>query len=427
MNTLERIDPRELGRRLKIARTAARITQEQAAHRAALARTTLVAIEQGDRRVAAEELVGLCGLYNVEPGRLLRQETIHADLALQFRSTGSVNDAELLATLPLLQDLAARYVELEKQLGKPLAPAYPAPSGLREGNVDEQAEDSAAELRSHLGIGNTPIPDVLALLESELRIRVFVVPLNSRISGAYAHHPALDACILINANHPRTRQNWTAAHELGHFMSDRHTVEVMECDMPEDHGARAVPDHETTARHDRAPQPGPLPQGEGEQGRRAFHGSPSRNERFANAFASAFLMPAGAVRKRYRETCRHEGKFSARNLVYLASTFHVSPPAMSMRLERLGLFAKGTYEMLKQRGFFQSMANTVLGATELPAEKPAFLPRYTLIALEACEQALISEGELAKMLRIGRIEAREIMDSLTDFSEKVSEPELACA
>ncbi|TAN49219.1 MAG: hypothetical protein EPN21_12695, partial [Methylococcaceae bacterium] len=40
-----------------------------------------------------------------------------------------------------------------------------------------------------------------------------------------------------------------------------------------DHGAHAVPDIERHARHDRSPHPGPLPEGEGEQGRRDFYGA----------------------------------------------------------------------------------------------------------------------------------------------------------
>lgn len=44
---------------------------------------------------------------------------------------------------------------------------------------------------------------------------------------------------------------------------------------PNGHGARAVPDHETTARHDRSPHPSPLPKGEGDQCCRDFHGNSS--------------------------------------------------------------------------------------------------------------------------------------------------------
>ena len=387
MNAINRIDSRELGRRLRIARTSAQFTQEQAANKIGMSRTTLVSIERGDRRVSPEELVGLCGVFGIEPGRLLRTDTVHADLAVQFRSALAHDDADALAVLPILQDLASRYVELEKQLGRPLEPAYPAVYRLHGGSLEEQAEDLARDLRSHIGIGSSPIPDVLALVESELRIRLFIVPLASKISGAYTWHTALDACILVNANHARNRQHWTAAHELGHFMTNRDSVEILE-DNPINH---------------------------------------SRDDRFANLFAEAFLMPGSTVRKRYWEVCEDQGKFSARSLMYLASTFHVSAFAMSLRLEKLGLVAKGTAEMLKQRGVFQSLSKTAFGTIETVTEKITALPRHSLIILEAYEKELITEGELAKMLRIGRIEARELVDSLASYSEVQDEKEFICA
>ena len=383
MNPVNKLEPCELGRRLRIARASAQYTQEQAARHIGLARTTLVAIERGDRRVSPEELVSLCRFYNVEPGRLLRPEALHTDLAVQFRSAVAHDDTEALAVIPILQSLASRYVELETQLGRPLEPAYPAVYHLHGGSLEEQAEDLAMDLRSHLGIGNSPIPDVLALVESELRIRLFVVPLASKISGAYTWHAALDACMLINANHARNRQHWTAAHELGHFMTNRESVEILE---------------ENTINH-------------------------QREDRFANLFAESFLMPGGSVRKRYREVCETQGKFSARSLMYLSSAFHVAPSAMSLRLEKLGLFTKGTYEMLKQRGVFRMLAKTALGEGENTIGQAVTLPRYTVIALEAYDRELISEGELSKMLRIGRVEARELIDSLASIAELEDERE----
>jgi Zn-dependent peptidase ImmA (M78 family) len=245
-------------------------------------------------------------------------------------------------------------------------------SRLHNGSLDEQAEDLARELRGYIGIGNSPIPDVLALIESELRIRLFLVPIPATISGAYTWHEALGACILINSNHAKTRQNWTAAHELGHFMTNRDSVEVL-AESPINH---------------------------------------SREDRFANLFAEAFLMPGNAVRRRYWDIFEADGKFSTRSLMYLAATFHVSTKAMGLRLEKLGLVSKGTTEMLEARGVLQSLAKTALGTQDRETCDMSSLPRYTMIALEAYEKELISEGELAKMLRIGRIEVRELIDSL---------------
>ena len=56
MNTLgSHISSEELGERLRIAREAARVTQADAAEAINVARTTLVAMEQGQRRVRIDE------------------------------------------------------------------------------------------------------------------------------------------------------------------------------------------------------------------------------------------------------------------------------------------------------------------------------------------------------------------------------------
>jgi Zn-dependent peptidase ImmA (M78 family)/DNA-binding XRE family transcriptional regulator len=385
MRQLERVDPVELGRRLKAARGSARVTQEQAAERIGAARTTVVAIERGDRRLSPEELLGLCDLYQTSVGRLLRPDAVHVDLAVQFRRLQGVSaDRDALDATRILHELAARYVELERDLGRPLEPAYPPVWRLSRGQLPEQAEDAAMDLRGRLGLGHFPIPDVLGLIETELRIRLFIVPLPSSVSGAYAFHEALDACIMVNAHHAATRQAWTAAHELGHFQTDRHNGEVLE-----DNGS---------------------------EGPAADH--------FANLFAAAFLMPAAAVRARYRDMCEEQGKFSARSLVYLARSFYVAPEAMARRLEQLRLFKKGTFDALRMSGLDSSAVRRMVGESSAP-EQPRLLPRYTLIALEAYEKELISEGELARMLRIGRIEARELVDSLNAFWEPLDEVHVA--
>jgi DNA-binding XRE family transcriptional regulator len=53
------IDPVTLGARLKSARETAGLTQNQVADELSIARTTVVAIEKGERRVKPTELVAL--------------------------------------------------------------------------------------------------------------------------------------------------------------------------------------------------------------------------------------------------------------------------------------------------------------------------------------------------------------------------------
>jgi Zn-dependent peptidase ImmA (M78 family) len=239
--------------------------------------------------------------------------------------------------------------------------------------VEEQAEDLALDLRHRLGLGLAPIGDILALAESELGIRVFVRPLHSSISGLFAFDPAVGPCIMINAKHPPERQAQTAAHEIGHFLTTRSSPDVVE-------------------------QEGPVT---------------SREERFVIHFALAFLMPATALRRRFRDFTAGTGKFSPRHLILMAHDFKVSSEAMCRRLEGLRLLPEGTFDSLKDRGFAIEAAKKAIGDLP-PIERSQAPPRLMLLATDAYQKGLLSEGQLCEMLAIDRVGLREHLDLFGD-------------
>lgn len=61
----------ELGRRIRDAREAAGLTQEDLAQRVALSRASVANIERGNQRVALHQFVELAQALGVEPVRLL--------------------------------------------------------------------------------------------------------------------------------------------------------------------------------------------------------------------------------------------------------------------------------------------------------------------------------------------------------------------
>ena len=62
-HVLETIDPRGLGQRLQEARKARGITQQDVADSLSVARTTITALEKGERRIRPDELIQLAKLY----------------------------------------------------------------------------------------------------------------------------------------------------------------------------------------------------------------------------------------------------------------------------------------------------------------------------------------------------------------------------
>jgi len=60
---LDQLSAEEIGNRLRLARDAAKLKQSEVAEKLDIARTTLVAIEQGQRRARVDEIRRLARLY----------------------------------------------------------------------------------------------------------------------------------------------------------------------------------------------------------------------------------------------------------------------------------------------------------------------------------------------------------------------------
>ena len=375
--TLHDIDAVDVGARLRGAREAAGLTQTDAAADLRVARTTLVAMEQGRRRVRTDELQKLARLYGTSVNAVLRREAVHVDLVPRFRKLSTANDEAAERAARLLTDLVCAEVELENLLGVTRTRNYPPARPLLSGDVRLQAENDAIELRQWLGLGLAPVRDVMCLLELDLGVHVYVRPLDSRVSGLFAYEDGVGACILLNAKHPRERQAQTGVHELGHLTSRRQTPDVCRSDQHDD----------------------------------------SREERYANAFGRAFLTPARTVTVRFQDVIAGASRFTRRHVILLAHAFGVSREAMVRRLQELRLVKPGTWDWFEANGgITDEQAREVLGepGTVDPSSRDAQQPvsfRLGLLAAEAHHRELLSEGQLARLLRLDRVELRKILDA----------------
>src|SRR5579872_4516574 len=279
LSVLENRSSKDIGERLRAARSNAGLTQQKAADDLKLARTTLIAIEKGDRRVRPDEFRDMVNLYGISVNTFFQSESPLVDFIPRFRALSGATNQAATEAARLLSDLAIAEVELERILGMPLRTDYPPERPIGSGDVRELAEDAALDTRQRLGLGLYPINDIVSLLELEVGIRVFVRPLPSgSISGLFVFDQMIGACMLLNRNHPRERRALTAAHEYAHFLSTRQQPDIL-----------SEPTH--------SPQ--------------------SREEKFATAFAMALMMPAAAIRRRFEDLRRQAGRFSPRHLILL--------------------------------------------------------------------------------------------------------------
>ncbi|OJU40901.1 MAG: transcriptional regulator [Alphaproteobacteria bacterium 65-37] len=375
----EEITANELGERLRLARESAKVTQAAAGEALEVARTTIVAIEQGQRRPRLDELQRFAALYGVSVNNLMRREAVQIDLKPRFRRTAEA-DADVEAAADLLTVLVQAELELENLLGVRRARNDPPERPLLPGNVAVQAEQDAAELRQWLGIGMAPIHDIMSVLELQLGARVFVRRLPAKISGLYAYDERAGACIMLNAAHPRNRRAQTGAHELGHFTSARRSPDALHAKSPES----------------------------------------SREERYAIAFARAFLTPARAVMTMFKEITAGATQLTRRHIILLAHAFGVSREALVRRLEELDLAKVGTWDwFMHNGGITDEQERQVLGeavgtdAAQADAGRPVSM-RLTLLVGEAWAKGLLSEGQIARLLKLDRIEVRELIDAYED-------------
>jgi Zn-dependent peptidase ImmA (M78 family)/DNA-binding XRE family transcriptional regulator len=379
-HVLETIDPKVVGRRLQDARKARGLTQQDVANELGIARTTVTAIEQGERRVRPEELIQLARLYGREVSDLVREREVVEDFIVQFRTAiaqAGRQQTELSRAIQEFQQLCEDYLELERLCGAPLTLNYPQQYSTEGISPEEAAEDIASAERNRLGLGDGPILRLREILENDVGLRIFYPKLPSHIAGMFGYTDRLGGCIAINALHPEERQRWSLGHEYSHFLTNRFRPEVSVMFV-----------------YERVPA----------------------SERFADAFAGAFLIPSHGLKRRFHELSRlRKGKITPAELCRLAHYYFVSVEALTRRLETLRLLPSGTWDRLRDSGFKVREAQTIFGLEPHPRTDYLLPLRYQYLAVEAYQRGDLTEGQLARFLRVDRVEARRFVEVLTNY------------
>lgn len=370
---LPEFDDPDISRRLKTARENAGITQSDAAAKLDVARTTIVAIEQGKRTLRMDELQKLAKAYGTSVNALLKRERIDVSLLPKFRTIVDPSDLALSEAATLLQVLVTAELELEESLGIIRRSDYPPERPLLPGDVREQAEHDAGQLRRWLGIGDGPLLNVFSVLELQLGLRIYQRPLHSSVSGLFAFDPTAGGCVLINSNHPVGRRNFSVCHECGHFIATRRVPEVLSAEK-------------------------------GEQ---------SREERYADSFARSFLMPSVVLKQTFADLTAGQKHFTRRHVIHLARAFGVSREAVVRRLEQIRVIRSGTWDWFQQNGGITDLQQTEAESGEISSQNMSAGPvpdRLSLLAREVWKRELYSEGQLARLLHLSRTQIRDVLD-----------------
>ena len=333
---MKAVSQHELGERVADARRRKGLTQGELAARVGLTQTSVSRIETGGRAVSSLELAELAEVLGVSVLDLLRagQRPMLAIAARlgHFRDPGAVDRAlrraEALIRLDELLDsvLGPSPPEGAAQLRGAVPPrgavplggvvppepeaVPPEPGAVRRSEVGrgpavDQGRRLAGEVRQALRLGDGPLGPLPEVLEERLRLDVDFSPLPEAVDGLCVS-VGERALVLVGSSKPSSRQRFTLAHELAHYL-----VDDLDPLYVDERGVRAR----------------------------------SVAEMRANAFAAHLLMPEPGVRAAI------EGfTDDAERAVRVALTFGTSVSAAAYQLGNLGLLPETVRDRLTQAG-----------------------------------------------------------------------------
>lgn len=387
----------ELARRLRSARQACHLSQEDVARHLGVSRSTIAQIELGNRAVSSLELDRLAYLYGRDIRELLAEERREEEtfVALFRRHPELAQQEPMALALRRAVALGRELTNLERILGlereATALPFYPVAIPTAKWPAVQQGERLARDERQRLGLGHAPLPNIAELLESQ-GIRTAQLELPEDVSGLTLQGGEIGVFVVVNnlePGHSRLRRRFSYAHEYCHALVDREQQGTI---------SRAS-DRESLL------------------------------EVRANAFAAAFLMPRAGVEEFVQRLGKgrssrpqaeifdeaHVQRVQGRpesgsqaiqmhDVVLLAHYFGVSRIAALYRLKNLGFLTVPQLETLREQeeaGVGKDLAH-LLGLNEPDAEEARneFCHRFLALALEAFRRGEITRAKLRELVEM---------------------------
>lgn len=409
------ISKEELGRRLKLAREAAGITQEDAAAQIGLSRAALAQFEAGIKAPSSLHLARLAEIYRRDIGELLADEFDESKrdaLAALFRADPQLaGDRKRAKAVAECAKLCREYTNLESLLGidqdRAYGVEYGTPAMRTRWDAIRQGERLAELERARLKLGDDPISDMPEILERQ-GVRFIEMSLPENISGLFLHDDKYGPSIFVNEDHHQRRRMFSCAHEYCHALVDRDRGSVV---------SRAENREELL-------------------------------EVRANAFAAAFLMPEGGVRAFLRRlgkgepsrsqlqvydeaeavtgqkrTEAHSQDVQVYDVAHLAHHFGVSYEMALYRLLNLKFLTEEEREGLAEQKDAANEIMRFLGTepNARTAKRKPLRHQFVLLALEAFRREAISRAKLRELCALAEVlpgEFQALIDSVEREASK---------
>jgi Zn-dependent peptidase ImmA (M78 family)/transcriptional regulator with XRE-family HTH domain len=369
MATAMRSTPVIVGLRVKIARTALRMTQEHLSTAIGFNdRQTLSDIENGKRSVSEDELLKFSDLLDQDLEYFIDPFSVVGEARYSWRASKDVPEE----ALNRFEEKAAGWVGILRWL-RAQSPIERSSLGfslrLDVKSTFEQAQQSAENLVSEFALGPVPALKLAAYVETRLDIPVLFVDTDGElldvkgtISGAACHLSELGV-VLVNRRESPARRNFDLAHELFHIL----TWERME---PERRESNSLGDRSTA--HSK------------------------RIEQLADNFAGALLMPRSSL----DALIDPERAKDAGHLAEVAHQLRVSTEALGWRLKGLGRIDDATRLALvgvRHQPIAEELPK--LFSSSFVKELHAALDRGRLTARKAAQTLGMSLGDVASLFK----------------------------
>jgi Zn-dependent peptidase ImmA (M78 family)/DNA-binding XRE family transcriptional regulator len=383
-----------IGRNIKSAREAARLSQDDLARQLGVSRATLSYVENGHTAIDSTTLLNASRVLGCPVTFFFERTQAEHDLYFLSRvAEGVTPEREVRFKF---RNFCKAYRELEDLLGVEDhtlgPPEYTFPTSFQSKSIElgeEFARQVARSERQRLGIGQTePIDDIFLLLD-EIGIRVFNSPVTQAgVFALSACSPAYGLCILVNTRNTMERKIFSIGHEYGHLLMHRKFYSLPE------------------------PQQSPAPD--------------KALEKMANVFTACFLVPENGLKSVYRKIVG-TASLALQDLVFLKQYFKVSAKMMLTRLLEIEAIRPAEKENLQEQlsrvqpddtKEFAPLVDDSANAHERGGSYDwSRMRRFEFLAKKAFLSKLVSQNKVAELLGVTILEA---MDRISVWQEEMA-------
>jgi Zn-dependent peptidase ImmA (M78 family)/DNA-binding XRE family transcriptional regulator len=309
--------------------------------------------ERGESIPSSGVLLAMAKALGVSLAYLLDTQEVSLT-GVEFRAKANTTSRDRASVETEVLEWIERYLQIEVILGLDSAHWQCPLAKPRKLKSVADAENLADEVRDKWQLGLDPIPNMTELLE-EKGLKVLTVQLPERVSGftclvQRAKGQAALPVIVVNSRSTLERRRLTLAHELAHRLIDTDSLDDKD------------------------------------------------EEKAANLFAGAFLMPAKHL---LREVGKHRNAFSYNEIIDLKRLYRVSGAALLIRLRQLDVVSESSLIYAWQtiaRGWRTQEPNPLEGPDEIGQWEKA--RRFGRLCYRALAEDLITLTKAAELLRV---------------------------